>query len=428
MKALVVKKTEQLSGSIEAPSSKSYTHRAVIAVSLADDISKIENPLVSDDTLATVNVCKKLGIKIKLGDKTWVIEGKSKLNKSPGLLDCHESASTLRFMAPVCALAPGISVLTGGSSLRKRPIGPLLEALSQLGVKCHSANEDGHPPIVVFGGGLKGGNVSIAGDISSQFISGLLFACPLAEKETRLRLTTHLESEPYVQMTLRVLKKHGIRINVSKDMRRYRIPPKQNYKPLDHIVPGDFSAAAFLMAAAVITNSTLKIANLQADATQGDEAILTILKRMGAGVKAGKNRVEVSGKPLRGIRIDAKEIPDLVPVCAALACYAKGKTLIVNAQRLRLKESDRLAAISAELTKMGGKIAEHKDSLTIHGPSPLHGAIVDSHNDHRIAMACTIAALNAKGVTRIKNPECISKSYPNFIKDLQALGGNLSAR
>ncbi len=428
MKELIVKKTEQLSGSVEAPPSKSYTHRAVIASSLADGVSKIENPLVSDDTIATVNICQKLGITIRLGDKKWVIEGKSKLNKSPGLLDCHDSASTMRFMAPVCALAPGISILTGGSSLRKRPMGPLLDALSQLGVKCYSANGDGRPPLVVFGGGIKGGKVAIAGDISSQFISGLLFACPLAEKETCLRLTTHLESKPYVQMTLKILRRHGIRIDMSKDLRRYRITPKQHYKPLDYTVPGDFSAAAFLMAATVITNSTVIITNLQPDTTQGDEAILAILKHMGADIKLRKNYVKVSGAPLRGIKIDAKEIPDLVPVCAALACYAEGKTYIVNAQRLRLKESDRLATISAELTKMGGKITEHKDSLTIHGPSPLHGAVVDPHNDHRIAMACAIAALNAKGVTRIKNPECISKSYPNFINDLKAIGGNLSAR
>lgn len=428
MATLLVHKTEQLKGTAEAPPSKSYTHRAVIASSLADGISKTINPLISDDTLATVDVCRKLGAKIDLHYAKWIIKGASGFSKSPGILDCQESASTIRFMIPVSALAQGIAILTGGPSLSERPMGPLLQALSQLGVKCYSANENGYPPIVVFGGGITGGEVAMPGDISSQFISGLLFACPLAKEETKLKLTTQLESKPYVQMTLKVLEKHGIVVDASKDLQRYRIPPGQNYKPANHIVPGDFSAAAFLMAAAAITGSKISISNLCPNSTQGDEAILDILKSMGAGIEVKEKQVEVCGGSLRGINIDAKDIPDLVPVCAALACYAEGKTHIFNARRLRLKESDRLAAIHTELTKMGGRIVEREDSLIIDGPSPLHGTEVDPHDDHRIAMACAIAALNAKGATSIKNSECINKSYPNFIRDLKTLGGKVNVQ
>lgn len=428
MATLLVQRTDHLSGTVEAPPSKSYTHRAVIASSLADGTSKTINPLTSDDTLATVDACRKLGAKIELRYAKWIINGKSSFSSSPGIVECRESASTIRFMIPVSALAPGISILTGGPSLSERPMSPLIHALSQLGVKCYSANENGYPPIIVFGGGITGGEVAMPGDISSQFISGLLFACPLANEETKLKLTTQLESRPYVQMTLKVLEKHGITIDASKDLQHYQIPPGQTYKPADHKVPGDFSAAAFLMAAAAITGSKISINNLCPNSTQGDEAILGILKSMGAGVEVKEKHVEVCGGALRGIKLDAKDIPDLVPVCATLACYAEGKTHIFNAQRLRFKESDRLAAIHTELTKMGGRIVEQEDSLIINGPSPLHGTEVDPHNDHRIAMACAIAALNAKGVTRIKNPECINKSYPSFIRDLKTLGGKVNVQ
>jgi len=428
MATLLVQRTDHLSGTVEAPPSKSYTHRAVIASSLADGTSNTINPLISDDTLATVDACRKLGAKIELRYAKWIINGKSSFSNSPGIVECRESASTIRFMIPVSALAPGISILTGGSSLSERPMGPLLHALSQLGVKCYSANENGYPPIIVFGGGITGGEVAMPGNISSQFISGLLFACPLAKEETRLRLTTQLESRPYVQMTLKVLGKHGITLDASKDLQHYRIPPGQTYKLADHKVPGDFSAAAFLMAAAAITGSKISINNLCPNSTQGDEAILGILESMGAGIEVKEKHVEVCGESLRGIKLDAKDIPDLVPVCATLACYAEGKTHIFNAQRLRFKESDRLAAIHTELTKMGGRIVEQEDSLIINGPSPLQGTEVDPHNDHRIAMACAIAALNAKGVTRIKNPECINKSYPSFIRDLKTLGGKVNVQ
>lgn len=425
---LLIRKTEQLNGTVEAPPSKSYTHRAIIASSLADGLSQTINPLISDDTLATVDACRKLGAKIELQYAKWIIHGNSSFNTSPGILDCRESASTMRFMIPVSALAQGIAILTGGPSLSKRPMTPLLQVLSQLGVKCYSKDEEGYPPIIVFGGGITGGKATMPGDISSQFISGLLLACPLAKEETKLRLTTHLESKPYVQMTLEVLGKHGISVDASKDLQNYRIPPNQSYKPADHNVPGDFSAAAFLMAAATITRSRISITNLCPNSTQGDEAILSILKSMGAGIEIKEQQIDVRGGSLRGIEIDAKDIPDLVPVCAALACYAEGKTHIINARRLRLKESDRLATIHIELTKMGGRIVEREDSLIIDGPSPLHGTEIDPHNDHRIALACAVAALNAKGITSIKNSECINKSYPNFIQDLKTLGGKVNVQ
>jgi len=426
MTELIIHRTEQLRGSIEAPPSKSYTHRAVIASSLADGLSKIANPLVSDDTIATVNACKEFGAKIELNKNKWIVRGLSKIKTPSEIINCRDSASTLRFITPIAALAPGITILTGGPSLKKRPVGPLLDALTRLGVKCFSAS--GYPPILIFGGGINGGETQMVGDISSQFISGLLFACPLGRRKTKLKLTTELESKPYVKMTIETLKKHGVSVKVSKDMQSYIIPANQHYKPVDHVVSGDYSAASFILAAAAITSSTVTVKGLRPHLTQGDEAIISILRSMGAKFKIGRDYVKISSGQLRGKNIDASDIPDLVPVCAAIACYAKGKTRIFNAGRLRLKESDRLAAISMELKKMGAKIVELKDSLIINGPTRLHGATIDPHNDHRIAMACAVAALKAEGATRIKNQKCINKSYPNFVLDLKKLGAVTNVR
>jgi len=270
-----------------------------------------------------------------------------------------------------------------------------------------------------------GGKTSIRGDISSQFISGLLFACPKAKEDTEINVTTKLESKSYVEMTLEVIVKHGLEGAVNPDLSRLWIPSNQNYIPSDHTVPGDFSSAAFLLAAAAVTSSKVTVKNLTYQTSQGDREILGILQEMGASVKVGDDSVKVECDKLVGVDIDAKDIPDLVPVCAVLACYAEGHSEIYNAKRLRYKESDRLDSISTELKKMGANIIVNEDGLTINGGCPLHGATIDPHNDHRIAMACAVAALGAKGETKIQDVECINKSYPQFFSDLRVLGANV---
>jgi len=298
---------------------------------------------------------------------------------------------------------------------------PLLQSLKKLGVKS-SFQRNG---VKVQGGGISGGKTTIRGDISSQFISGLLFACPKAEKNTEITLTTPPESKNYVQMTEEVLNKHGVKVRISKDFRRIDIPSNQTYNPYRHEVPGDFSSAAFLLAAAAVTSSKVSVKNLDYHTKQGDKAILDILKKMGSKVKTHDKFVEIEGKLLTPIEIDVKDIPDLVPVCAVLACYSNGVSKIYNAERLRYKESDRLTSLCAELKKMGAEITMDKDSLTIKGPCAMHGTLIDPHNDHRIAMACAVAALGAKGETKIQNSECVKKSYPTFFEDLRSLGAEV---
>ncbi|PVX25910.1 MAG: 3-phosphoshikimate 1-carboxyvinyltransferase [Candidatus Bathyarchaeum sp.] len=420
---VTVNNTERLSGAVSAPPSKAYTHRMLIAASLSNGTSNIFNPLVSDDTNATLEAINALGAEIEQKQNCWTVHGQ-KTPKTPAKpIDCRESGSTLRFMIPVAALADGPSKFLFGASFARRPVSPLLDSLKELGVESE-VQEDGSS-VLIAGGGIRGGKTSIRGDISSQFISGLLFACPKAKEDTEISVTTSLESLGYVEMTLEVLVKHGVEGTVNPSLSRLLIHSNQNFVPCDHTVPGDFSSAAFLLAAAAVTSSKVTVQNLDYETSQGDRAILEILQEMGAAVKIGENSVEVEGGNLVGIDIDAKDIPDLVPICAVLACYAEGRSEIYNAKRLRFKESDRLASVTAELRKMGAEIKENDDGLTINGICKLQGAQIDPHNDHRIAMSCAVAALGAKGETKIQDVECINKSYPQFFSDLRALGANV---
>jgi len=416
---------QTLSGEVCAPPSKAYTHRMLIAALLSDGVTKISDPLISNDTEATLQAVKAFGAKVKLQENCWTIEGATPLKTPKSPIDCGESGATLRFMIPVAALAPESSIFTFGISLARRPIMPLLQSLKKLGVKSSFQRNENGSAVKVQGGGISGGKTTIRGDISSQFISGLLFACPRAEKNTEITLTTPPESKNYVQMTEEVLNKHGVKVRISKDLRRIRIPSNQTYNPYVHEVPGDFSSAAFLLAAAAVTSSKLRVKNLDYHTKQGDKAILDILKKMGSKVKTHDNLFEIEGKLLTPIDIDVKDIPDLVPVCAALACYSNGISKIYNAERLRYKESDRLSSLCAELEKMGAEITMNKDSLKIKGPCAMNGTLIDPHNDHRIAMACAVAALGAKGETKIQNSKCVKKSYPMFFEDLRSLGAEV---
>ena len=427
MPDVVIRKAESLKGDVCAPPSKAYTQRMLIAASLSCGTSKISGPLVSDDTEAALRAVKALGAKVTVAEDCWRVEGAQPLRGAKAPIDCGESGATLRFMVPVAALAPESSVFVLGKSLEKRPIELLLQSLKQLGAEAHHQRLGGKASIVVQGGGISGGKTVIRGDVSSQFISGLMFACPMARTDTEIILITSLESKGYVKMTRVVLAEHGVKLHISEEFNRIHIPSNQAYKPCDHRGPGDFSSAAFLLAAAAITNSEVNVKNLSYETEQGDKAVLEILKRMGVNGKVCPDRVEVESKGglLKAVNVDARDIPDLVPVCAVLACYAKGTSKIHGAYRLRYKESDRLLSLYLELKKMGARITMDENSLTVKGPCVLHGATIDPHNDHRIAMACAVAALGASSETRVQDAECVRKSYPKFFLDLRALGADV---
>ena len=427
MADVIIKKTEKLSGEVCAPPSKSYTQRMLIAAALSNGASKISNPLLSEDTKATLRAIIALGAEVILEEGCWTVTGSVPLKNAKEPIDCGESGATLRFIIPVAALAPDPSILFFSGSFERRPIEPLLQSLDGLGAKARSQKRGDKDSVFVEGGGILGGETSIPGNVSSQFISGLMFACPMAKVDTEIVLASPLESVDYVKMTQDVLAKHNVRVVIYGNFERIEIPANQTYMPSDCKVPGDFSSTAFLLAAAAITNSKVQVSNLEYESTQGDKAILGILKQMGVAGKVCENSVEISGtgNSLHPLNIDSKNIPDLVPVCAVLACFANGTSQISGAQRLRFKESDRLSSLYVELKKMGAQIEMDTNSLTVTGPCALNSAVIDPHNDHRIAMACAIAALGAEGETTIRNAECVRKSYPQFFTHLKQIGAEI---
>ncbi|MDD4331972.1 MAG: 3-phosphoshikimate 1-carboxyvinyltransferase [Methanosarcinaceae archaeon] len=416
-------KQSTLHGDVFAPPSKSYTHRAV-AIAALSGAAKIHRPLLSADTLATIRSCKMFGAEIEKREETLYIQGVSGKPKIPGnVIDVANSGTTLRFMTAISALTKGITVLTGDSSLRTRPNGPLLEVLKKLKVKACSTRGNGQAPLVVKGG-LEGAIVKIDGSISSQFISALLIACPLAETSTTLSIVGEMKSKPYVDMTLEILKLAGAKIHEDENNSiKLIIPSKQKYSLSEYTVPGDFSSASYMLAAAALTDSVLTVRNLF-PSKQGDLVIIETLKRMGADINwdkaAGVVRVK-GGKPLQGITFDAGATPDLVPTIAVLAALAKGTTRIENAEHVRYKETDRLRALALELPKLGVSVKEEKDGLEITGGSLRKGVSVKGWQDHRIVMALSVAGLVAGDIT-IDNVESVSVSYPDFFKDMATLG------
>ena len=424
MVMVTIGKTCFLCGEVQAPASKSYTQRMVISSALSDGTSKVVNPLFSEDTEAALRAVTALGAKVEAGDEYWTITSSAQLEAPSQPIDCGESGATLRFMVPVAALAEDVSTLLFHGSIGRRPIEPLLNSLHDLGAEAFVGKHNGVDAVFVQGGGIAGGKTEIAGDVSSQFISGLMFACPLAKADTEIALTSELESADYVKMTQAVLAQHGVQVTIEE--KRLLIRGNQHYKPADATVPGDFSSAAFLLAGAAVTKSKVAVGNLDYGTVQGDKAIVEILKDMGAKVTITGECVEVegTGELLKPFDVDAKNIPDLVPVLAALACYTDGISQIIGAKRLRLKESDRLASTNSELSKMGANIAITEDGLTIRG-TKLHGAAINPHKDHRIAMAAAVAALGAEGETTITYAECIRKSYPQFFHHLKQLGAEV---
>lgn len=413
-------KHSAVSGSITAPSSKSMTHRALVLAALAPGRSRIRNPLKAKDTEATASVLKKLGVNMIRGND-WVVDG-GNLQAPAEVLHCGESGTTLRFMSAVCALVDGECQMTGEPSLLSRPLAPLLEALRQVGVLIEA--REGPTPFKIMGTGrIRGGEARLPGDISSQFTSALLTVAPLADTRVDITLTTKLESRPYVAMTMDAMRVFGVEAEVSPDMMRLTAPLKP-YMATTFIVEGDWSSASYSLAAGAIAGE-VTVNGLNPFSSQADKALLPLLVEMGAETSINGDAVKVSASALRGIEADLSDCPDLFPVVCTLCAAAEGRSRLTGLSRLRLKESDRIAAMAEGLTSMGAKIRCDVDSVTITG-GPLRGAEIDPWGDHRIAMSLAVLALNAGGETTIRNAGCVSKSYPGFWDDLKSIGGRLN--
>ena len=416
MKALISK--SEITGKVIAPPSKSYTIRGLMCAALAKGESEILHPLNSDDTQAALDVLSKVGIHVNQKEDSWQVTGGDFHEPNTDLF-CGESAATLRFMTAICSLIPGKSRLTAGPSLSRRPVKPLVEALRQLGVNCRCHGEVA--PVTVQGGRLKGGVTELPGNVSSQFVSALLFIAPFADDGMRIRLTTPLESKPYVMMTLDCLENFWITVGFSEELDRFEVL-RQIYKPANYKVEGDWSSASYLLALGAVCGE-VAVENLNPESLQSDKVILDFLRDMGASVIVNKNSVTVRRSRLNGIKADLSDCIDLLPTMAVLAATADGVSELSGIERARLKESDRVSALKEGLDRTGINVKEERNKLTITGSEP-KSSVIDSKDDHRIAMAFSILGSLAGG-TIINNAECVSKTYPEFWNELKSIGGEV---
>lgn len=419
-----IRPTRSLSGEIRAPPSKARTHRALFAGLLSNGTTVIHDPLSCDDTKATANAVSSLGAKLEYGRESWNVESNGTPSPPRGSIECGESGVTLRFTIPISSLVGSGVRLKGSEGLMRRPLRPLTETMGQLGVGITVNGLE----VTVEAGYAKGGRVQLPGNVSSQFISGLLLAGPLMEKGLEITVTSPLESRGYVSLTIEMLRRHGIDVQTNRDMSSFHIAPHQTYRPADHTIPGDYSSAAFLMSAAAITGSEILVTGLAQQDSDPDSEFLEILAQMGAKSEFSSGRLLVQGGVLNGARVNISNCPDLGPVIAVLGSRAEGETEITGAERLRYKESDRLAAIASELSRLGAEVKETGNGLLVSGPSRLHGGTVESHGDHRIAMALAIAALNASDSVTIRDAQCVNKSYPTFFDDIRSVGVEVTER
>jgi len=405
---------------IRIPGSKSYTNRALLLAALAKGKSTISNPLESDDTRVMIQALKKLGIKIlKKGGQYEVSGNGGTLEKPPGKLFLGNAGTAVRFLCAVLATTNFESTITGDKRMRQRPIQDLITALQKLGADISSSK--GCPPLKIKGG-LKGGMTDVNGNISSQYLSALLMAAPFAKEPVTVKVKGHLTSLPYVRMTLDTMAKFGIR-PANDNYRSFKIRPA-TYKPANYMVEGDASSASYFWAIAALNKCSVKVINIDKSSAQADLVFTEILEEMGCRVNAGKNFITVKGpavlKPLGTINLN--HMPDSAMTVAILAAFAGGKSVLRGLGNLRVKESDRLRALKNELTKIGVEIKEGPDYLEIKGdPDAGQSAIIETYNDHRMAMCFAVAGSRIPGIM-IRNPQCVSKTYPDFWKDLDKIG------
>ena len=415
----------KLKGEVKIPPSKSMAHRAIICAALSDGLCIIENIDYSDDIIATIDAMNSLGAKIvKHKDYIEVIGayGSDEKPQETRIIDCNESGSTLRFLVPISLLFKGSSKFIGRGNLGKRPLTTYYNIFERQGIEY--SYEEGNLNLVI-NGELNPGTFEVEGNVSSQFITGLLFTLPLLKEDSKIIITTEMESKGYIDLTLRAMNDFGVEI-INNNYREFIIKGNQKYKARNYRVEGDYSQAAFFLCADSLGNDVL-CKDLDLNSLQGDKEVIDILERMNVVFNA--NDIGVKGTTngeLASTVIDGSQCPDIIPVLTSVAALTKGTTEIINAGRLRIKECDRLAAVTSELNKLGAKIIEKEDGLVVTGVEKLQGGVeVWSHKDHRIAMTLAIASTRCEEPIVIKDYECIAKSYPKFFEDFKALGGNV---
>lgn len=408
----------KLKGVVQVPPSKSLAHRAIICASLAKGVSKIDNIEYSKDIQATIQAMKSLGTKIKEYENYLIIDGTTTFTKQNSEIDCEESGSTLRFMIPISIVEENKVHFVGRGNLGKRPLDTFYEIFERQNIG-YMYKRDILDLYVI--GKLKPDHYTIPGNISSQFITGLLFALPLLKGDSIIEITSTLESKGYIDLTLQMLEQYGIKI-INNDYKSFVIMGNQEYQAHDYRVEADFSQAAFYLVAGAIGNDVV-LTDLNLNSLQGDKATLNILETMGAKINVVSDGIKVTGENLSAAQVDASQCPDVIPVVSVALALAQGKSEVINAKRLRIKECDRIIATSSQINELGGAVVELPDSMIIRGVNEFVGGNCSSFADHRIAMMLAIAATRCNQPVIIDNMECVEKSYPSFWEDYQSLGG-----
>ena len=412
----------KLNGKITCPSNKSYTHRAIFLAALSDGKSIVKKILHSNDTIATISACRGFGVEVEEVENNVTIKNKIDETVQSSIINAENSGTTIRIAIAIAALSGGNTTLTGDDSLKKRPMQPILDALETMGVKTES--DEGRPPIHI-NGKIQGKEISINGDISSQFISALLIIAPRLPEGLIINVEGKLVSKPYVDLTIAIMKKFGVEVKIEEEYKRY-VVSHQIYKPTTFSIPSDFSNLALLLAANVLLGDGLDIEISLGDMPQGDEAIVDILEKLGVNVTLEDDIITTESPiSLKGGKFDLSDTPDLLPAIAILALKSEKPIEMFNVKHARYKETDRIAIISRELKKIGLNVEEKDDGMVIKKSSELIPAELNSENDHRLFMAFSIVGMFI-GECTVSDPDAVKVSYPEFISDLVNIGAKIN--
>ena len=407
-----IQPVEKVSGTVTVPGSKSYTNRALLIAALADGVSRLEKPLVSDDTKFMIRALKGFGIKVEEEPNAFIVSGKAgKLITPKEDIFVGNAGTAMRFLTTFAALAKGKIRLDGDERMRERPLADLLECLGQMGVKAIPVYHNGCPPIDIEGEGVPGGEVTLLGNKSSQYLTSLLLSAPYFKNDTSILIEGDLTSKSYADITLDIMQTFGVTAE-NDSYQKFSVQTGQTYKPQTYKVEGDWSSASYFLAAAAVTGGDITLSGVNPDSVQGDAQFPAVLEKMGSEVKKTVDSLQLIGSSLKGITINMNNMPDAVQTLAVIALFAKGETVIEGIGNLRIKETNRIEALANELGRLGAEVEAGKDFLIVR-PGKYRGAEIETYNDHRMAMSFAVAGLKIPGV-KIKNPKCVEKSFPDF--------------
>ena len=407
-----IKPIEKVCGTVTVPGSKSFTNRALLIAALADGVSCLKKPLLSDDTKYMIEALKGFGIQVREEDDNFTVAGqKGKLIVPTKDIFVGNAGTTMRFLTTFSALVKGKVVLDGDERMRERPIVDLLNCLTQMRVKATTTYSNDCPPLKIEGEGVPGGKVKLAGDKSSQYLTSLLLSAPYFKNDTEISIEGDLTSKSYADITLHIMETFGVKVD-NEGYKKFNIQANQVYEAQTYRVEGDWSSASYFLGAAAVTGGEITISGINPESVQGDAQFPNVLEKMGCSVKKFEHCLQLKGNPLKGITVDMNNMPDAVQTLAVIALFAKGQTVIENIGNLKLKETNRIEALENELKKLGALVEAGEDFLLIR-PGKYQGSEIETYNDHRMAMSFAIAGLKIPGV-KIKNPKCVAKSFPEF--------------